>query len=304
MRQRHFEIFHAVAATGSVVEAARRLNVSQPAVSKYLAELQDELGFELRTRRNGHYALTDEGRVLFEEIGKSLIAFEKVRQAALDIKTMRSGHLEVACLPMFANDPLPAILASFYRDHPQTGLTVTTLYSAGVIDRVITGKADVGIGLHAPAHPEITSTPIASFDLVAVFDRDDPFHRCDIIRPADLTGRDIVTVGTDDIVQSEIDAVLEEHGVRPSRRLKVLASDVVVNSVRAGLGVGLVDFFTANRILKSGGMNRRFLLRAFRPKISYIVSVITREASSPSSLAEAFVNTVISHSGIVSKPDW
>ena len=73
---RHLEIIRTVAKAGSEAAAARLLNVSQPAVSRMLRQVEAELGFELFKREHGRLSVTNEARALLPEVTKVFDAFE------------------------------------------------------------------------------------------------------------------------------------------------------------------------------------------------------------------------------------
>ncbi|MGF7159925.1 DNA-binding transcriptional LysR family regulator [Rhodoligotrophos appendicifer] len=290
MRPRHLEVFYAVAAYGSVTEAARRLHVSQPAVSKYLQELHEELGFPLRRREGNMWTLTPEGRLLFEEIGKSFVAFDRLSQYAVDLKTMRVGRLTVACLPLLSVHPLSQLVEGFLTAHSDISLTLLALNSQGVVDHVISGRADVGIGLHVPMHAEVASRLIAKLRLVCMIDRSDPLCHKDVITAADLHERRIITLGTGDSVQFEIDQMLRQNGVRPARRITSLMSRSVLELAELGLGIALLDDFVATQY-----DGERLVRRSFSPETDYAISIVTSRMRPPSRLADAFASYVGDH---------
>ncbi|WP_342642373.1 LysR family transcriptional regulator [Rhodoligotrophos ferricapiens] len=288
MRPRHLEVFHAVAAHGSVTEAAKRLHVSQPAVSKYLRELEQDLGYALRVRQGNSWRLTTEGRLLFEEIAKSLVGFDRLSQFAVDLKAMRVGRLAVACLPLLAIEPLSSLISDFLEVHPEIALSLLVLNSHGVIDQVIAGKADVGIGLHLPFHEEVESRLVARMRLVCMLDRDDPLAVKDTITAADLHGRRLITIGTGDAVQLEIDRLFRAEGVRASRRVETLTSHSVLRLAEHGLGIALLDDFVASQY-----RGTRLVKRAFQPEILYALAVITSRDRPLSRLARSFVDHLV-----------
>ena len=99
---RQIEAFRAAVALGSVTEAASALSVTQPAVSRLLADLEAELGFALFERIGRGVRATRQGRLLYEEVERSYIGLQAVRKRAALIRRGRAGSLRIAVMPAFA----------------------------------------------------------------------------------------------------------------------------------------------------------------------------------------------------------
>jgi hypothetical protein len=99
--------FHAIVSTGSVTEAARRMGLSQPAVSRLLAQLEQQIGFELFFRDHGRLVPTQDGLLLYEEVDLSLGSVERVFSLIRDIADYRVGQLKVVAPPSFSEGVLP-----------------------------------------------------------------------------------------------------------------------------------------------------------------------------------------------------
>ena len=123
MNLRHLEAFRAVMLSGSVTQAAQSLNLSQPAVSKMLAELEHQLGFQLFLRSRGSaLTVTPEADAFFYEVERSFSGIAALKRVAEDIRNMATGTLRIAALPALAVSFLPRVIAAFRETHP--GVTV------------------------------------------------------------------------------------------------------------------------------------------------------------------------------------
>ena len=86
LKPRQLEVFNALFDAGSVSRAAERLNLSQPAVSVALGNLEDQLGFRLFHRDRGFFAPTNEAMLMRDEVRQGLDAFARVEQRAAEIR--------------------------------------------------------------------------------------------------------------------------------------------------------------------------------------------------------------------------
>src|SRR3546814_7243532 len=86
---RQLEAFQAVMAHGSLTRAAMTLHISQPAVSKLVAELERKCGFKLFQRRGNRLTVTAEGQLLYNELQRILVGTEDLRLKAEEIREQR-----------------------------------------------------------------------------------------------------------------------------------------------------------------------------------------------------------------------
>ena len=99
---RQLEAFRATMHAGTVVAAAGLLNVTQPAVSRLIAELEMRIGFALFERRGRRLVPTAEAQQLYREIERLHLGVERIAQVATDIRMQRAGALRLAVLPALA----------------------------------------------------------------------------------------------------------------------------------------------------------------------------------------------------------
>ena len=102
MNLRQIEAFRAVIVAGTVTRAGEMLRVSQPAVSRLIADLERSIGFALFERRRGRLLPTTEARYFHREIEKAYVGLDHLTKAAEAIRNLQGGQLRVAAMPAFA----------------------------------------------------------------------------------------------------------------------------------------------------------------------------------------------------------
>ena len=115
---RQLETFRAVAETGSITKAAKQLEVSQPAVSRLVADFSNSVGFELFKRRHGILEPTSDSRYLLAEVRRVIDSLDHLEDLRRDLTERTVGHIRIACLPGFATSHLPGVLVRFLKDRP------------------------------------------------------------------------------------------------------------------------------------------------------------------------------------------
>lgn len=152
MEFRHLRYFQAVAEELSYSNAARRLHVAQPALSRAVQEVERELGFPvlLRTRRT--VALTPAGRVLLDEAGLLLQRFEEALRRTRRAATGEEGELRLGYIGPPAQGFLGRLLAEFRVAHPRVTVVLEERTPERVWEMVANGRLDLGLTRPVLAH--------------------------------------------------------------------------------------------------------------------------------------------------------
>jgi DNA-binding transcriptional LysR family regulator len=242
MELRDLEWFVAVAEYGTFNRAADALHVSQPALSRRIAALEDELGVPLFSRARRQIELTAAGRALAREargiVAEARMAVDVARSAARGT----FGHLRIGYRSAFRYRLLPCSLKLMRERHPEIGLTVTAAPMGDLIDRLRGRVLDVALitwdrvpeGLAAEALREV---PVK----VALPERH-PLASKDVVPLAALADEPFVGIGESDVpgYGSTIRALCEAAGFTPRTVAQVDAADLLVACVSSGVGVGLI----------------------------------------------------------------
>ena len=273
MRMRQVEAFRAVMVSGGVTAAATLLHVSQPSVSRLIADLEREVGFSLFERRNGRVIPTAQAEALYEAVQRSFAGLELLDQAARRIRAHPVGTIRVAALSALAGGVLPRAIARFAARYPDITVTVESLGQRGIEDRVFLGQADIGLAVEAPVRDGVRSARLVEAEYVCIL----PFGHRLAERPAieagDLAGEAFIgPMHEADALWFGIDKVLEAHGVEVVRRLETQHAFPAYAFVDAGLGVTVAEPFSAPLFHRLGVAVRRF-----RPRLAVSFALLEPE---------------------------
>ncbi len=145
LKLRHLEVFNAVFEAGSVSNAALRLNLTQPAVSIALGNLEEELGFRLFHRKRGFFAPTGEALQLRGEITQGLMALARVEQRADEVRRGWARGLSIATNGALSMNFLPRQITEFQTLHPGTHIELRVHSSRQIADWTASGQIDIGL---------------------------------------------------------------------------------------------------------------------------------------------------------------
>ena len=284
MKPRQIEAFRAVIEMGSVTAAADRLRISQPAVSKLIMELEHATKLTLFSREKRRVVPTPEARLLFEEIDRVFQGMDRLERFADDLREKRAGRVRLGCLPGLGLRVVPDLVARFMRERPNVHLTVHVRTSAKIADWVLGQQIDLGISLLRMEHPSIIVEPLARVDGVCVLPPEHPLAAKSAITPSDLTDVPFIGLGREDHAEQMISRVFDHGGVSRRVQLETNLSAVACRLVTAGVGVSIVDPFTAAEFPAS-----EIVVRPFRPAIGFEMWLLYPSHRPRSRLIEEFV---------------
>jgi DNA-binding transcriptional LysR family regulator len=145
MNLNHLAVFHAVAQTGSMTLGAERLDISQPAVSKQVQELEHALGVQLFDRIGRRVRLSQAGEVLADYARRLFALAHEAEEVMADVRAIRRGRLVIGASTTIGTYLLPGVVAEFWRRHPRVDLLVEIENTEQVHRRLAGHELDVGL---------------------------------------------------------------------------------------------------------------------------------------------------------------
>lgn len=266
---RQLEAFRATMQAGTVSGAAALLGVSQPAVSRLLGRLEKEIKITLFDRSTGRLAPTPEAQLLYDQVERTFVSVDKIREVAADIGAARAGHLHIAAMPAIGLGFLPGAIHEFNRTHPDVTITAEVNISARVEESVAAQHVDFGIGAFPFRHRGLESELFSRAPEFLVVPAGHPLAGRAFAKPADLEGLPFIALMRDQVGRHVTDRVFEQAGVNRRLVAETQVNAVLCDLVRRGVGVGLVDPFTA-----ADFVDRGVVAVPFRPRIEVRVGIL------------------------------
>jgi DNA-binding transcriptional LysR family regulator len=281
---RHLEAFQAVVLTGGFTKAARLLKTSQPAISRLIRQLQDEVGFQLFTRIDGHTVATAEALLLHTEVERSFLGLDKVMHRAGQIREHRTGHLRIVSMPALAQTFLPHVLSRFLRERPDVIASLQVQRSETIARSVTSQQFDIGFAMLPFERPGLNVEVFVRLAGVCVMPSDHLLAAKSIVQARDLDGVPFVGNGPNSFVQRAVERVFNDEGVRHNVQIETPISAIACQLVVEGLGVTIADPFTAEAFVENG-----LTVRPFRPEVQFNFGVLYPANSSRSNLVQDFI---------------
>lgn len=283
MKVRQLEAFRAVVYTGSTTQAAVSLNISQPAVSSLIGALENEAGFPLFSRRKGRLYPTTEARYLYKEVEKTLLDFDRLKQAAKNIRELKTGQLRIACLPGLSAAFMPQIIGEFLAERPDVSVHLETCSSRKVEEWIASQQFDVGLAERPLNDPAIEANTL-TMRCVCVMREDNPLRKCDRITPKHLDGLRFISLNTDHPTHFHLENAFAEAGASWNVKISTRLFHPTCALVASGAGISVVE-----PICAAEWQPRGIVSRPFDPAIPFQIKIMYPAYRARSRLAEALI---------------
>ncbi len=244
MKTRQFRTLHAILVTGSVSRAAEMLSIIQPAISKTLRSLEEEIGYRLFRRVKGHLEATPEATFLFNELDQALRGLSRLEDLVRNAPRGLPERLIIASLPGPSNFLVPHLLKECFEQGSSPKITLTSRSSPAIRELASTQQIDIGIVLDPPDSPNyrIERLQVA---YVCAFPADDPLAEESRITPQDLDARPLITPNPDDIVYTLLRESFHQAGSTFDPKYETPVYLPGLGLALSGFGVAIVDTLTA-----------------------------------------------------------
>ena len=287
MRMRHIEIFYAVYSTGSISNAARMLNVTQPTVSQILRHAEDQLGYNLFHRIRGRLVPTDEAELLYVDTREIYKLVAALRQKSQNLKKSNEGRLRVAAVPSLGLKVLPKAIAHFGRAHSELEFDVQIHNHSELLLALNSREKDIGLVVNSPDYPGFTKRELGSGEMVCIFSQTEFDEYPARLKLENLKEHPFVGVSESGPVGDLFSEKLALENIELESTITTQTLYVARDLVGQGVGISVVDEFTARSI-----NDDKLKFKGFEPKIQFSVEALHLEDYQPSKTAERFLSFI------------
>ncbi|MBP8236570.1 MAG: LysR family transcriptional regulator [Pseudomonas sp.] len=228
--------FIAIAELGSFSEAAERLFLTQPAVSKRIASLEQQLNVRLFDRLGREVSLTEAGHALLPRAYQILNVLDDTRRALTNLNGEISGRLTLATSHHIGLHRLPALLRAFTRAYPQVALDIQFLDSEVAYEEVLHGRAELAVITLAPETREpVHAVAVWDDPLDFVAAPEHPLARNGAVSLADVAHHPAVFPGGNTFTHHIVRRLFEAQGLTPNIAMSTNYLETIKMMVSIGL---------------------------------------------------------------------
>ena len=288
INDRLIEAFQAVVTVGTTIAAAEVLNTSQSSISRSIHRLESITRITLFDRDKGRLVLTKEGQILYEEVEKSYIGLERIQQTARALHLKQKGHVGIVCMPVLSYGFVSDVVQAFSVKHPKVNITVESQLSPIIAELIAAQRFDIALAEFPGDPPGVISEIFANPDQVCLLPASHALAGKSIVSIQDLDGQAMVSFSPLDPIRKRMDRLFAAEKIEPYIRVETPISESVGSMVARGLGIAIINPFTALNFSDTHNVvMRRF--EGAEPFVSKLWKPLHRPSSS---IVESFEKTL------------
>jgi DNA-binding transcriptional LysR family regulator len=254
MNRNHLALFHAVAQAGSISRGAARARVSQPAVSKQIAELEAALGLRLLERLPRGCRLTEAGRML-EDYAQRWTSLENDAARAIEeYRGLKRGRLAIGASQTIGGYLLPGMIAEFHRRFPEIELQLEIGNTEHVQRLLLAGAVELGLTEGTLESEELESTVFFKDELVAIAPAGHPLLKKKSVTVRELCREPFILREEGSGTRAVMERALRRQGLKIKPLLSLVSPEAIKNLVTAGMGLSIVSRLIVALELQTGSL--------------------------------------------------
>jgi LysR family nitrogen assimilation transcriptional regulator len=236
MELRQIEYFLSVLEHQSFTNASAVLGVAQPALSRQIRQLEEELGVQLLYRHGRGVKPTEEGIQFQASVEPLLRELGQIRNDLQASSKMPAGEISIGMPPSISSTIAASLVESFRERHPQVRLHIVDGFSGFVNEWLVAGRIDMAVINQARRSPLVRADCLLSMDLFALGVDVDREHRAEELPLQALANRPLVLPTRNHGLRRELDAAAEKLGFELTVIAEIDALTALKELVRRGLG--------------------------------------------------------------------
>ncbi|PIV91179.1 MAG: transcriptional regulator CysB, partial [Gallionellales bacterium CG17_big_fil_post_rev_8_21_14_2_50_54_146] len=256
----------------NISAAAASLFTSQPAISKQIKLLEEELGIQIFLRNGKRItALTEPGKGLLAIARRMLLDAENFKQFADEFHSKDSGHLTLATTHTQARYALPPVVKQFIERYPKVKLGLHQGNPTQIAQQVLNGEADICIATESlTLYDGLVTLPCYEWHHCVITPPDHPLLQEPELTLDAIARYPIITYDHAFSGRSKINDAFEKAGIVPDIALTAIDADVIKTYVELGLGIGILAeiAFIPDREPHLRRMNARHLFKPSTTRIA------------------------------------
>jgi DNA-binding transcriptional LysR family regulator len=252
-------VFLAAADEKNFSQAAKRLHLSQSAVSQNIQALEREYGVELFLRRGRSVELSEVGQSILPQVREVLRAARLLEDSLQEVNSQIGGELLIGCSTSAGKYLLPALLGSFQKEYPAVQPRVKIMGREGIYERILNQTFPMGVTSKLFEHRDIECQPLFDDRVILIVPIDHPWASYGQAMPDDLLDQPIIMreemSGTCETVLQG----LKSYGITPDMldvAMELGNPEAIEMAVERGVGIAFVSEMIAARGIAMGRVKR------------------------------------------------
>ena len=281
---KHLQYFLEVTRSGSFTRAANQLYITQPAISRIIKSLEDELGVPLFIRSWKQLSLTDAGRVLYEHAQIFDQQIEQLKTELDHLFTLEKGHIRIGLPSIINSFFFSELIASFHKEYPEITFQLVEDGSKRIEEKVVNDILDFGVVVLPENHDLFDYYTFVQEELKLVVPAAHHLVHKQIVSLKELEGEEFIMFNQDFALRDRIFNACREAGFIPSIISETSQLDFIEEMVASNLGVTLLPESTYTELT----MDVKEISLS-NPKIGWNLAIIWKQEDHMSQVAREFI---------------
>ena len=252
MNRNHLALFHSVAQAGSISGGAAAARVSQPAVSKQIAELEGALGVRLLDRLPRGCRLTEAGKILADYAHRWRSLEEDAARAIEEHRGLKRGRLSLGASLTIGGYLLPRVLAEFHRRFPSIELQVEIANTGRIQRALLEGSIELGMTEGPLESDELESSVFFEDELVAIAPVGHPLLKKARVSARDICGEPFFVREEGSGTRAVVERALRRKGIKLKPFMSLASPEAIKSAVASGMGIAIVSRLIVALELQAG----------------------------------------------------
>lgn len=244
-----------VAELGSLSKAADRLNIVQPALSRQVRMLEEELGVALFERHGRGMAVTPIGEEVLEHAVRVLAEMDAIRHAATKGRASYKGLMRIGTTPTVGDIITLPLMQRVREEHPDLNLRFSAAFTGHLLDWLQRGELDIVVSYDPPRSRALKVEPVLVEELYLVTAPDPEIRLDRPVRFAELAGRDFVLPSPRHGLRTIFDTCAAKASLTVNTVVEAETMHTMLDLTRAGYGATIMPLPPLHGYLKEGSIS-------------------------------------------------
>jgi DNA-binding transcriptional LysR family regulator len=289
---RALRVFAEIMRTGSATAAGKQLSLSQPAVSRLIAQLEAQVGFDLFYRDRGKLVPTADGTKLIQEVELSLASLDRFNSLVRDIAGYSAGTVRIVAPAELCRRHPPRHRFALSRTLPGVEFSIDSRSVETARSMIAMRYVDCGFVKLPADESDLAIEQIVSSGSICVMHRDHPLAARDSITPDDIGQHPLILLGAGRHWRTQVDTAFAAFGLRPVVAIETHTHGSACALAARGNGMAIL-----NELLVKPYLHAPLVTRPFAPPITHEYAFAVSNVSRPSRLTLEFRNEVFDYFG-------
>lgn len=281
--------FVQVAKDGNFSVAAKKLYISQPALSKGIKNLEEELGVQLLNRSEKRTVLTGIGEEFFERAEKLIEQYRELLDAMQDEDVLKRGSVKVGLPPIISSSYFAPVIAEFRKLYKGVDVRVVEEGAKLVQEQVKSGNLDIGVVILPVSAEDFEITPVVQDRCVLAVNKNHELAQRDFVTIDDLRGYEMATLNEDFMLYYLLLDACRSAGFEPNIWVKSAQWDFIIELVVSNHNITVLP----RPILERYRNENIRLIELRHTSSAWDIVIISKKGRYQSSAVRRFIDYVV-----------